>query len=46
MSKIYTIEIFKKLFDQAKSNIEKLKIKNVIYKLGNGIGGWEEKRLF
>ena len=44
--KIYTIEIFKKLFDQAKSNIEKLKIKNVIYKLDNGINGWEEKNFF
>ena len=44
--KIYTIEIFKKLFDQAKFNIEKLKIKNVICKLGNGINGWEEKILF
>ena len=44
--KIYTIEIFKKLFDQAKLNIEKLKIKNVIYKLDNGINGWEEKNFF
>ena len=44
--KIYTIEIFNKLFDQAKFNIEKLKIKNVIYKLGNGINGWVEKNFF
>ena len=44
--KIYTIEIFNKLFDQAKFNIEKLKITNVIYKLGNGINGWEEKNFF
>ena len=44
--KIYTIEIFKKLFDLAKINIEKLKIKNVIYKLDNGINGWEEKNFF
>jgi len=44
--KIYTIEIFKKLFDLAKINIEKLKIKNVIYKLDNGISGWEEKNFF
>ena len=35
--KIYTVEIFDKLFSQAKINIEKLKIKNVIFKLGNGI---------
>ena len=44
--KIYTIEIFNKLFQQAKTNINKLKIKNVIYKLGNGVNGCEEKILF
>lgn len=44
--KIYTIEIFDKLFSQAKFNIEKLKIKNVIYKLGNGVNGREEKNFF
>ncbi len=44
--KIYTIEIFNKLFQQAKTNINKLKIKNVIYKLCNGVNGWEEKILF
>ena len=44
--KIYTIEIFSKLFTQAKFNIEKLEIKNVIYKLGNGVNGWEEKNFF
>ena len=44
--KIYTIEIFNKLFQQAKTNINKLKIKNVNYKLGNGVNGWGEKILF
>ena len=44
--KIYTIEIFNKLFNQAKFNIEKLKITNVIYKLGNGVNGREEKNFF
>ena len=44
--KIYTIEIFNKLFNQAKINIDKLKIKNSICKLGNGIDGWGEKILF
>jgi protein-L-isoaspartate(D-aspartate) O-methyltransferase len=44
--KIYTIEIFSKLFSQAKFNIDKLKIKNVIYKLGNGANGWQEKNFF
>ena len=44
--KIYTMEIFNKLFHQAKINIGKLKIKNVIHKLDNGIYGWGEKILF
>ena len=44
--KIYTVEIFNKLFQQAKTNINKLEIKNVTYKLGNGVNGWEEKILF
>ena len=44
--KIYTIEIFDKLFNRAKINMEKLKIKNIIYKLGNGLNGWGEKILF
>ena len=44
--KIYTIEIFDKLFNQAKINIGKLGIKNVIHKLGNGVNGWGEKILF
>ena len=44
--KIYTIEIFDKLFNQAKINIGKLGIKNVIHKLGNGANGWGEKILF
>ena len=44
--KIYTIEIFDKLSNQIKINMGKLKIKNVIYKLGNGLNGWGEKILF
>ena len=44
--KIYTIEIFDKLLNQAKMNIDKLKIRNIIFKLGNGINGWGEKILF
>ena len=44
--KIYTMEIFNKLFHQATINIGKLKIKNVIHKLDNGIYGWGEKILF
>ena len=44
--KIYTIEIFDKLFHQAKKNINKLKIRNVIHKHENGINGWGEEILF
>jgi protein-L-isoaspartate(D-aspartate) O-methyltransferase len=44
--KIYTIEIFNKLFNLAKFNIDKLKIKNIIYKLGNGVNGWGDKNFF
>ena len=43
---ICTIELFEKLFQQAKTNINKLKVSNVIYKLGNGLNGWGEKILF
>ena len=44
--KIYSIEIFDKLFHQAKININKLKIRNVIHKHDNGINGWGEEILF
>ena len=44
--KIYTIEIFKKLFDQAKLNIEKLQITNVTYELGNVQNICGEKNFF
>ena len=44
--KIYTVEIFNELLSQAKINLEKLKIKNVIFKLGSGIKGLKEKIFF
>ena len=44
--RIYTIEIFDKLFHQAKININKLKIRNVIHKHDNGINGWGKEILF
>ena len=44
--KIYTVDIFNELFYRAKKNVEKLKIKNIICKIGNGVKGWEEKILF
>ena len=44
--KIYTTEIFSKLFNQAKTNLSMLEIKNVDYKLGDGANGWGDKILF
>ena len=43
---VCTIEIFSKLLNQAIKNIEKLNIKNVTFKLGNGIKGWNDGVLF
>ena len=43
---VFTIERFDVLLNKAKKNIAKLNIKNVNYKLGNGIKGWEQKVLF
>ena len=43
---VFTIERFNVLLNKAKKNISKLNIKNVNYKLGNGIKGWEQKVLF
>ena len=44
--KIYTIEIFSKLFGQAKFNIRKLKITNITNKLGNGITDCNKSNFF
>ena len=43
---VYTIERFDILLNKAKKNIAKLNIKNINYKLGNGIKGWEKEILF
>ena len=43
---VYTIEIFSKLYEQAKLNHEKLKLKNISYMLGNGVNGWKEQISF
>ena len=43
---VFTIERFKILLSKAKKNISKLNIKNVNYKLGNGIEGWHKKYFF
>ena len=43
---VYTIEIFSKLYNQAKINHHKLKLKNINHMLGNGINGWNKNILF
>ena len=43
---VYTIEIFDKLYEQAKLNHEKLKLKNISYMLGDGVKGWKEEVSF
>ena len=45
-SHVFTIERFKKLLNKAKINIAKLKIKNISFKLANGLRGWQEELLF
>ena len=43
---VYTIERINKLLVQAKKNIGKLNIKNITYKLGNGMTECVEKKIF
>ena len=43
---VCTIEIHSNLLNIAKQRIEKLNLKNIIFKLGNGAEGWQNKVLF
>ena len=43
---VCSIEIHKTLLNEAKKRIEKLNLKNIIFKLGNGNEGWQNKTLF
>ena len=43
---VCTIEIHSNLLNKAKKIIEKLNLKNIIFKLGNGTEGWQSKTLF
>ena len=43
---VCTIEIHNKLLDKAKKNTAKLNLKNIDFKLGNGVKGWQNKVLF
>ena len=43
---VCTIEIHNNLLNKAKKRIAKLNLKNIIFKLGNGAEGWQNKTLF
>ena len=43
---VCTIEIHGNLLNKAKKRIAKLNLKNIIFKLGNGTEGWQNKTLF
>ena len=43
---VCTIEIHDNLLNKAKKRIAKLNLKNIIFKLGNGAEGWQNKALF
>ena len=43
---VCTIEIHSNLLNKAKQRIAKLNLKNIIFKLGNGAEGWQNKVLF
>ena len=44
--KVYTMEIHENLLNKAKKRITKLNLKNIFFKLSNGIKGWRDKSLF
>jgi len=44
--KVCTIEIHGNLLNKAKKRITKLNLKNIFFKLGNGVEGWQNKALF
>ena len=43
---VFTIEVHDNLIKKAKKRIAKLNLKNIIFKLGNGVEGWQNKALF
>ena len=43
---VFTIEVHDNLIKKAKKRIAKLNLKNIIFKLGNGVEGWQNKTLF
>ena len=45
-NEVYTIEIYNKLLNKAKHRIAELNLKNITFKLGNGVEGWGNDILF
>ena len=45
-NEVYTIEIYSKLLNKAKHRIAELNLKNITFKLGNGVKGWDNNILF
>lgn len=43
---VFTIEVIPELFKSAKERLERLKYKNIYFKLGNGYEGWPEHAPF
>ena len=43
---VFTIEMHDNLIKKAKKRIAKLNLKNIIFKLGNGVEGWQNNTLF
>ena len=43
---VCTIEIYSNLLHKAKKRITQLNLKNIVFKLGNGTEGWQNKALF
>ena len=43
---VFTIEVHDNLIKKAKKRIAKLNLKNIIFKLGDGAEGWQNKALF
>ena len=43
---VCTIEIYSQLLNKAEERILKLNLKNITFKLGNGVMGWQNKDLF
>jgi protein-L-isoaspartate(D-aspartate) O-methyltransferase len=44
--KVYSIEIIEELAQQARTRLARLRYKNIVFKIGNGLYGWPEHAPF